>query len=53
MLQERLTERLEELMEQTEGEVLATEFTAAQKDGMLTVTLVAECSEQIGREVPF
>ena len=53
LLHERLEERLNELMQTKEGEVLQTEFTAVRKDGVLTVTLVAECSEQIGKTVEF
>ncbi|MGM9606793.1 MAG: sporulation protein YqfD [Oscillospiraceae bacterium] len=53
LLRQRLEERLEELMQEREGEVLQTEFTAVRRDGMLTVTLVAECSEQIGKTVEF
>ncbi|MGN1003638.1 MAG: sporulation protein YqfD [Oscillospiraceae bacterium] len=53
LLRQRLEERLDELMQTKEGEVLQTEFTAVRKDGLLTVTLVAECSEQIGKTVEF
>jgi len=36
-----------------DGEVLRTDYTAAEQDGMLTVTLLAECKEQIARVVPL
>ena len=52
MLEERLLERLEALIGE-DGEVLDTVFTVREEDGMLAVTLRAECREQIGREVPF
>ena len=53
LLRERLEQRLAELMEAREGEILHTEYTAVLWDGMLSVTLVAECSEQIGKTVEF
>ncbi len=52
MLEERLLERLDALIGE-DGEVLDTVFTVREEDGMLAVTLRAECREQIGREVPF
>lgn len=36
-----------------DGEVLRTDYTAAEQDGLLTVTLLAECREQIARVVPL
>ena len=53
LLRERLEERLAEWMQEREGEVLQTDFTAVRQNGLLTVTLVAECSEQIGKTVEF
>lgn len=53
LLRQRLAERLAELLETREGEVLKTDYTAVRRDGMLTVTLLAECSEQIGKTVEF
>lgn len=35
------------------GEVLRADYTAGERDGLLTVTLLAECSEQIARVVPL
>ena len=53
LLRRRLEERLAELLETREGEILQTDFTAVRRDGLLTVTLAAECSEQIGKTVEF
>ncbi len=48
LLRQRLEERLAELLAPKGGQVCRTEFTAVRRDGLLTVTLVAECSEEIG-----
>lgn len=53
LLCRRLEARLTELMEARGGEVLNTDCTEVLRDGMLTVTLTAECSEQIGKTVEF
>lgn len=53
LLRQRLEARLTELLEEHEGEILQTEYTAVRQDGMLTVTLTAECSEQIGKTEEF
>lgn len=50
MLEERLLEVLEEAV--GEGEIVSADYTVEQKDGMLTVTLQAECREEIGKFVP-
>lgn len=50
MLKERLLEALEEAV--GEGEIVSTDYTVEQKDGMLTMTLQAECREEIGKFVP-
>ena len=50
MLERRLMEALEEAV--GEGEIVSAEPTAEQKDGGLTVTLRAECREEIGKFVP-
>ena len=50
MLKERLLEALEEAV--GEGEIVSTEFTVETEDGMLKVTLQAECREEIGTFVP-
>ena len=53
--QEMLEAQLERaLTEQIEGgSITRTEYTAVVTDEMLTVTLRAECTEEIGRFVPF
>lgn len=51
MLEEQLAARLRETI--GDGEVLKEDFTAREENGLLTVTLLAECQEQIGREVTF
>ena len=51
-LEYQLMERLEALIGQ-DGEVLSSVFTASENNGALTVTLRAECREQIGREEPL
>lgn len=50
MLRQRLMEALEEAV--GEGEIVSTEFAVDTADGMLTVTLQAECREEIGKFVP-
>ena len=41
------------LLTQVDGEVVSERYAAAEKDGMLFVTLFAECHERIGRTVPI
>ena len=50
MLKQRLMEALEEAV--GEGEIVGTEFAVETADGMLKVTLQAECREEIGTFVP-
>ncbi len=50
MLKERLLEVLEEAV--GEGEIVSTDYAVETADGVLTVTLQAECQEEIGRFVP-
>lgn len=50
-LTEALLARLDELMRANSGEVLSTGFGLREEDGRLTVTLLAECREDIGRTV--
>ena len=50
-LEEVLLTRLAELMAEGDGEVLQTDFVVREEVGRLTVTLLAECREQIGRTV--
>lgn len=49
----RLEERLDALMTDHQGQVVSTDFVSTQTDGLLTVTLTAECSEQIGKTLEF
>lgn len=51
LVEERLLERLRQLVG-GDGQISDTQFTAQVKDGMLAVTLNAECIEEIGRERP-
>ena len=50
-LEEILLVRLGALMEEHSGEVLQTDFVTREDNGRLTVTLLAECREEIGRTV--
>lgn len=50
-LEQVLSSRLEELMEANGGEVLRADFVSREENGRLTVTLLAECREEIGRTV--
>ena len=42
---------MEELLAANGGETLRTDFVTKEEDGLLTVTLLAECREEIGRTV--
>lgn len=50
-----LEERLMAVLEQQvgDGEIVSTTWAAREADGVLTVTLTAECREEIGRFAPF
>lgn len=50
-LEQVLSTRLEDQMEASHGEVLRTDFVTKEEGGRLTVTLLAECREEIGRTV--
>ena len=50
-LEQVLSARLEELVAANRGEVLRADFVTREEDGRLTVTLLAECREEIGRTV--
>ncbi len=50
-LQQRLLDRLDDRAEG--GEIVSTAFTTSVKDGAVTVSLTAECLEQIASERPF
>jgi len=47
LLEEQLTQRLEQLVGE-DGQVVCVDWSAKVADGVLTVTGVAECREQIG-----
>ena len=51
LLEEQLAEQLKGLIGE-EGQVEQVEYTARVRNGMLLVTAIAECREEIGREVP-
>ena len=51
LLEEQLSAQLERLVGE-DGQVQSTRFSAKVSDGLLQVTLLAECREEIGREVP-
>lgn len=51
LLEDSLRQDLDEILQETDGECLRTDYTAAVEDGVLTVTLLAECYEQIGKTV--
>jgi len=46
-----LRQRLEQIMQANEGTVLRTDVVCRVDGGLLTVTLLAECREQIGKTV--
>ncbi len=51
MLEQRLSQQLEQQLGET-GRELNRSVRAAERDGMLAVTLTAECAEELGRFVP-
>lgn len=51
LLEEELLRQLEKLMEDRDGTVLHTDAAATAENGLLTVTMLAECEEEIGRTV--
>jgi len=50
-LEQVLLARLEEQLAASRGEALRTDFVTREEGGRLTVTLLAECREEIGRTV--
>ena len=50
-LKEVLEQRLSGLMDANDGTVLRTDFVTRMAGDVLTVTLLAECEEEIGRTV--
>lgn len=51
ILQKRLLDRLK--LQVTDGEIVKTEFSTEMDNGVIKVTLKAECLEQIAAERPF
>ncbi len=51
MLEEQLLRRLKAQLGET-GEEVSHVFSARERDGTLTVTLTAECREELGRFIP-
>ena len=51
LLEDGLRRELDGILAGTDGECVRLDYTAAVEDDMLTVTLLAECVEQIGRTV--
>ena len=51
LVEGQLSARLEELVGE-DGQVESTQFSARVEDGLLLVTLQAECREEIGKETP-
>ncbi len=47
-LRQELEQRLEQILADREGEILETSFSETRQNGLLTVTLTAQCSEKIG-----
>ncbi len=50
-LKQLLQWRLNDLMDSNDGIVLRSDYVTRMADGLLTVTLLAECEEEIGRTV--
>ena len=50
MLEQELLARLDGILAE-DGEVLRTDFICEERDGLFTVTMLAECREQIGKTV--
>lgn len=51
LLERDLRRELDRILQETDGKCLATSYTAAVEGDALTVTLLAECTEQIARAV--
>lgn len=51
MLEQELSDRLDTILLDSEGEALHTDFAAREENGLLIVTMLAECKEQIGKTV--
>jgi similar to stage IV sporulation protein len=53
MLEKHLESRLAEELKEQDGTLVSSDYTAVESDGLLTVTMNAECTEQIGKVVEF
>lgn len=53
LLEDGLRRELDEILQETDGQPVRLDYTAVVEDGMLTVTLLAECVEQIGKTVTW
>lgn len=51
LLEDSLRRELDDILQTTDGECLRLDYAVAVEGGILTVTLLAECYEQIGRTV--
>ena len=51
MLEAELLDRLDGILEPREGTAQRTDFVAREEGGVLTVTMLAECVEEIGKTV--
>lgn len=51
--EEMKTGLLKRLEEQIDGEILSASFAVSRADGLLTVTLLAQCSENIAETAPY
>ncbi|MPN07235.1 hypothetical protein SDC9_154501 [bioreactor metagenome] len=51
LLEQHLEERLLNLI--GDGQAARMDYSSREEGGMLIVTLLAECSEQVGRTIPM
>jgi similar to stage IV sporulation protein len=51
LLEQQLSKQLEQVVGE-DGEINTVQFSARVNDGLLQVTLLAECKEEIGTELP-
>lgn len=51
LLKERLNARLAEELKDQEGTLVTSDYTTVEQNGLLTVTMNSECTEQIGKVV--
>ena len=53
LLEDGLRRGLDEILQETDGELVRLDYTAVVEDGTLTVTMLAECVEQIGKTIAW